>query len=732
MKLKLAKLFTFCVLIASLTGLASATQDTTINFTDCDDVDWAQNAINAFVANGSVTGTYYDAETNTGTFDPYDMFTRDQLAKVISVAYMLDDETTEYGQTYSDIGTDHWAYRHIEAVAEYMPGFSVPTSNMPVFYGSTIATRETIIVTVAKVLRTVDISDAEADAILAKFGDEGDISYQMRAKVANMVDKGVINGYEIDGKYYLYPQSGVTRAEAITILYRATYGDVTVKNVVYPNPITDDTFTVKGETDVGARVWVNNIEATVDSSGYFTSADINVDLDDESITVEIRAEKNSATNTQTFEIPINMSAPTINIVNAVETTSDSSTTISGNIKDDFISELQLYINNTKVSLDSSGNFSYNVSLEYGQNTVSINAVNKLNLSSTQELYITRSSDDSEIDIITNIPEKTSSTTISLNAKITNYEKVYINSEAISIYSKYDSMYGYDYYSGGYSSSYSSSSSSNGYVDKDGYLTYDWKLDDGANKLEIIVYNESGSHKTKTLTTNCIANVSYEVVLTTSPSHTSSNSIDYVGYVNGYSSSESFKLTADGKTVSLNSNGFFNYTASIDSDTATTVSTTFKLYHNSIVVNEVKVSASYDPCDDDPEVSTDIPGVTDIVVDEPVLLTAVYGNWSDWSTTKVTSSNVIDVETRQIEVSNSIYTYERWTLISGNSENFSSQEKDGYTYETYETDTALLKSSQGYYYYLPSDPYDAWYNEKTSDSGTTSTVTEYRSRTISYE
>lgn len=466
-----------CMAMSMLISVASA-QSSTITFTDCADVEWAQNAITTYVANGSVTGTAYDSATGIGTFSPNEPFTREQLAKVISLAYNLDSENYGFTQTYSDVSYSHWAYEYIEAVADYMPGYSVPGSDKPMFYGGSPATRETIILTVAQVLRTVDISDEEADAILEKFEDEGDISYQARAKVANMVQKNVINGYEIDGKWYIKPQDSVTRAEAITILYRATYGDVTVKNLVYPNPITDDSFILKGETDVGARVWVNDIEATVDDSGYFTSQSIEIDATATQIMVEVRAEKNSSTNTQKVLIPIELGAPTINIVNYSQSTESETSTITGNIKDDNMEGLQLFIGEDTVTLDESGNFSHVVNLSYGDNTITVKAANKLGYESTQDLIIARVSSVPIIQVITTIPAETTKNSITINTKVTGAEKIYFGESAIDLLS-------------------------------DDYINYIWLLENGENTLEIKALNNAGEVATTTLTTNYTDNTQTE-------------------------------------------------------------------------------------------------------------------------------------------------------------------------------------------------------------------------------
>lgn len=454
--------------MSALVSSASA-QTITINFTDCDNVSWASTAIETFVANGSVTGTSYDEATNTGTFSPDEEFTREQLAKVITIAFALDTNTAYDTQTYSDVSPTYWAYEYVEAIAEYMPGYSVPSSSLPVFRGAVSATRETIMVTVAKVLRTVDMSDDAANAILEKYEDASDISYQMRPKVADMINKGVINGYEIDGKWYIKPQDSVTRAEAITILYRATYGDVTIKNLVYPETITDDTFILTGETDAGARVWINNIEGTVDDYGHFTSQPISVDSDATSVSVAIRAEKNSSTNTMTVSIPVELGAPKINIINYPQTTDDDSATIYGNITDDNMDGMQLYINNKLVTLDSAGGFSYTADLDYGSNTITIKAVNKLNIQTVEELTITRGNDTPSISILTTVPSTTESSPITVNVRFSNYEKIYFNNIGVT-------------------------------ADSSGDVSYSWNLVDGENNLEIKVVSPSNEIVTKTLTT----------------------------------------------------------------------------------------------------------------------------------------------------------------------------------------------------------------------------------------
>lgn len=179
-----------------------------VSFDDIASVQsWAGRQIQVVAAKGAVEGK---AE---GKFAPKDLITRAEFAKMLVSALQLTDPHAT--STFSDVKASEWFAPYVAAAAELgiIQGKTATT-----FAPKDTITRAEMSTMIARALKaTNNLADVtDADAVVKKFTDAGDIISSLKAGVAFAADKGLVFGY--DGKFS--PNANATRAEAAVILYR--------------------------------------------------------------------------------------------------------------------------------------------------------------------------------------------------------------------------------------------------------------------------------------------------------------------------------------------------------------------------------------------------------------------------------------------------------------------------------------------------------------------------------
>lgn len=164
---------------------------------------WAEEALQSFADDGYLAGD------GKGHYTPNATMTRAQFATVLNRLTGLTEESAAISN-YTDISASDWHYHELAKAlaAGYMSGSSQTTMspNAPV-------TRQQAFTMLARYLG-LDISDASA---LDAFADRSEVADYAQGPVAAMVTAGYVQGN--NGK--ILPEKKLTRAEGVTVLYRA-------------------------------------------------------------------------------------------------------------------------------------------------------------------------------------------------------------------------------------------------------------------------------------------------------------------------------------------------------------------------------------------------------------------------------------------------------------------------------------------------------------------------------
>ena len=168
-------------------------------FSDINDAPWAEGYVN-YLSGKKILNGYED-----GTFKPNNVVKRSEFIKMMTETFGLT-ETKSIG--YADVPANEWYYTYISKAAAQ--GFILE-------YGSYLnpnaeITREEAAALLARYLGLTDMADSSA------YPDYSLISAQYREYVLQATKAGLFSGYE-DRTFR--PQKTLTRAEALTILYRA-------------------------------------------------------------------------------------------------------------------------------------------------------------------------------------------------------------------------------------------------------------------------------------------------------------------------------------------------------------------------------------------------------------------------------------------------------------------------------------------------------------------------------
>ena len=173
-------------------------------FDDIADIPWAADAITQLSYRGVLNGK------SERLFMPNDNVTREEFAKIITVAFKLNLVNTEC--PFGDVDENDWAYPYIRSA--YKAGIIKGVSDTEFGYGQNI-TREDLCVMINRMLTVGELTLPQVDG--GVFGDDGEISDYAKESVYYLERAGIILG---DGTNF-NPKANATRAEAAKIVYLA-------------------------------------------------------------------------------------------------------------------------------------------------------------------------------------------------------------------------------------------------------------------------------------------------------------------------------------------------------------------------------------------------------------------------------------------------------------------------------------------------------------------------------
>ena len=189
---------------AELPNTSDEDSKTIYPFDDIADISWAADAITQLSYRGVLNGK------SERLFMPNDNVTREEFAKIITVAFKLNLVNTEC--PFGDVDENNWAYPYIRSA--YKAGIIKGVSDTEFGYGQNI-TREDLCVMINRMLTVGELTLPQADG--GVFGDDGEISDYAKESVYYLERAGIILG---DGTNF-NPKASATRAEAAKIVYLA-------------------------------------------------------------------------------------------------------------------------------------------------------------------------------------------------------------------------------------------------------------------------------------------------------------------------------------------------------------------------------------------------------------------------------------------------------------------------------------------------------------------------------
>lgn len=196
------------VMVAASASFASAAK---VTFTDVNSHwAWQRGYISYLVEKNVING--YKQNDGTYMFKPEDTVTRAEFIKMLDETFGLT-ETANIKNKYNDVKESDWFYSYFAKAVEQ--GY-ILNYNQTANPNGELSREEAT----SLLVRYLELPENEKVATTT-FTDYAKINALYRNDVLKAAKAGVINGYaENDGTYFK-PQNTLTRAEALTILYRA-------------------------------------------------------------------------------------------------------------------------------------------------------------------------------------------------------------------------------------------------------------------------------------------------------------------------------------------------------------------------------------------------------------------------------------------------------------------------------------------------------------------------------
>ena len=396
--------------LITVTTFASKNSST---FTDVPDNHWAKDQIEAFANQGIIDGY------NDGKFKPDDGVTREEFCKLLVSTFNAQLETPD-SPSFSDVSQSRWSYAYIELCKDFLTGYANPFGGMPAFHPEEYATREDIAVALVRMLGFTEDDARNDNYARQQFSDGNEISPNLMTYVSIACEKGLVNGYN-NGKFE--PQKGITRAETIVLLNRATKQAVTnitaelelSASLSYNKDRKSVTITITSEP--GATVTVNdiNVKMTTDysnkSNGTYTYK-----FPYEGVKYfTVTASKAGKTKSVSLSAEYKEFAPTLQITNCPKTADNAQVTIEGIAKSQSSNSLTVTVNGSEVSVDYNGAWSKTLKLANGINEIEIIAKDEYGVKTVEKRTI--EFDAAPLLQITNCPKKSDSSQVTIEGTV---------------------------------------------------------------------------------------------------------------------------------------------------------------------------------------------------------------------------------------------------------------------------------------------------------------------------
>ena len=421
-------------------------------FEDVPENYWARNEIEYFASQNIVNGI------GNNRFAPDAGVTREEFCKMLVLTFRAPLVNPDE-PTFSDVSKNRWSYSYIEVCKELLTGYSNPFGGKPAFHPTEYATREDIAVALVRMMGLTDKDARNPNYAKEKFKDANDISPSLLPYISIAAERGLINGYP-NGNFG--PQNGITRAEAVVLLNRATKQAVTDINdelelsayVVNSSdlapviadeykPLLADNFdalvAIYIETEEGATVTIDGekVDMLTDGSGKYQGVALYEFEEEGTKTFEIVAKKAGKTKSITVTAKYEIGAPNLVITQCPSTSKEETVTIRGNVRDANDYSPVVTINGDSVYVDYRGDWSKTVNLVEGVNNFTITATNSLGKSTTIEKTITFGVSAPTLNI-TYCPSATNEETATIrgNVKDTNDDSPVVTINGESVYVDY--------------------------------------------------------------------------------------------------------------------------------------------------------------------------------------------------------------------------------------------------------------------------------------------------------
>lgn len=227
---------------------------------------WTNGQIPYLVEKNVLNG--YKQDNGTYIFKPDGEVKRSEFIKMLDEVFGL---TATAKISYTDMNENDWYYQYYQKAAAQGYILNYGTSGYPNGY----ITREEA---TALLVRYLSLPANEI-ASASTFDDYDSISFNFRNYVLQAVDAGIINGYVESTGTYFKPQKTLSRAEALTILYKAAgcIYDKTVSSRESGAHSENNTITDGGITISNVDFTGRNIITEGASGGKITFSDCEFD-----------------------------------------------------------------------------------------------------------------------------------------------------------------------------------------------------------------------------------------------------------------------------------------------------------------------------------------------------------------------------------------------------------------------------------------------------------------------
>lgn len=172
-------------------------------YEDIENVSWAWDAILYSYENGIMNGA------DEKKFMPDDEVKREQLAKIVTLAFGFYDEAAECD--FGDVEKSDWAYAYIASAKNN--GLMQGTSETKFGYGESVS-REDLCLTLYRAALKAGYTFTKTNT---EFGDFINVSDYAAEAVSHLAGEGIVNGI---GNGRFAPQNTASRAQVAQIIYK--------------------------------------------------------------------------------------------------------------------------------------------------------------------------------------------------------------------------------------------------------------------------------------------------------------------------------------------------------------------------------------------------------------------------------------------------------------------------------------------------------------------------------